>query len=597
MDLHRAAFKMENSSYLPNPLASPALMVLASTAEASRDASIPCQQPRPFGVPVSVDKDVHIPFTNGSYTFASMYHRQGGVPGAFANRDFPPSLLHLHPQFAPPNLDCTPISMLNHSGVGAFRPFASTEDRESYQSAFTPAKRLKNCHDTDSPHLRFSDADGKEYEFGTQLPSGSPGSLKVDDTGKKIFAVSGLMSDRETSSSPEDRNDRYRSDNQRGPQASATTTHRMVLTLPLCKKKATLFDSQAPICPICQVLLRPGELQEHMEQELEKLTQLNISKNSILKDSMAPGTPKSILLSASIKREGDSRTASPHSSDDIHHSDRYQTFLRVRANRQTRLNARIGKMKRRKQDEGQREGSCMTEDDSVDIENENGNRFEEYEWCGQKRIRATTLLEGGFRGSGFIMCSGKENPDSDADLDVDGDDTLEYGKPQYTEADIIPCTGEEPGEAKEREALRGAVLNGGTPSTRITPEFSKWASDDMPSTSNGESSKQEALQKTCKNSDIEKVLRSSAPSVTPSRLPETSGASTYEGHSWRAGHSYPDQLITPRGENDDKKRRLKPIDSRHGLEDKGAAGKPRLPCLSFWDLLWQLYCRQNQTLF
>ncbi|XP_030429997.1 E3 ubiquitin-protein ligase RNF220 isoform X3 [Gopherus flavomarginatus] len=485
MDLHRAAFKMENSSYLPNPLASPALMVLASTAEASRDASIPCQQPRPFGVPVSVDKDVHIPFTNGSYTFASMYHRQGGVPGAFANRDFPPSLLHLHPQFAPPNLDCTPISMLNHSGVGAFRPFASTEDRESYQSAFTPAKRLKNCHDTDSPHLRFSDADGKEYEFGTQLPSSSPGSLKLDDTGKKIFAVSGLISDRETSSSPEDRNDR-------------------------CKKKATLYDSQAPICPICQVLLRPGELQEHMEQELEKLTQLNVSKNSILKDSMAPGTPKSILLSASIKREGDSRTASPHSSDDIHHSDRYQTFLRVRANRQTRLNARIGKMKRRKQDEGQREGSCMTEDDSVDIENENGNRFEEYEWCGQKRIRATTLLEGGFRGSGFIMCSGKENPDSDADLDVDGDDTLEYGKPQYTEADIIPCTGEEPGEAKEREALRGAVLNGGTPSTRITPEFSKWASDEMPSTSNGESSKQEALQKTCKNSDIEKITEDSA---------------------------------------------------------------------------------------
>ncbi|KFO98571.1 E3 ubiquitin-protein ligase RNF220 [Calypte anna] len=488
MDLHRAAFKMENSPYLPNPLASPALMVLASTAEASRDASIPCQQPRPFGVPVSADKDVHIPFTNGSYTFASMYHRQGGVPGAFANRDFPPSLLHLHPQFAPPNLDCTPISMLNHSGVGAFRPFASTEDRESYQSAFTPAKRLKNCHDTDSPHLRFSDADGKEYEFGAQLPSSSPGSLKVDDTGKKIFAVSGLISDRETSSSPEDRSDR-------------------------CKKKATLFDSQAPICPICQVLLRPGELQEHMEQELEKLTQLNISKSSILKDTMAAGTPKSILLSASIKREGDSPTASPHSSDDIHHSDRYQVSRRMLplvSASETVHPARIGKMKRRKQDEGQREGSCMTEDDSVDIENENGNRFEEYEWCGQKRIRATTLLEGGFRGSGFIMCSGKENPDSDADLDVDGDDTLEYGKPQYTEADVIPCTGEEPGEAKEREALRGAVLNGGTPSTRITPEFSKWASDEMPSTSNGESSKQETMQKTCKNSDIEKITEDSA---------------------------------------------------------------------------------------
>ncbi|EPQ08021.1 E3 ubiquitin-protein ligase RNF220 [Myotis brandtii] len=279
------------------------------------------------------------------------------------------------------------------------------------------------------------------------------------------------------------------------------------------KKAAALFDSQAPICPICQVLLRPSELQEHMEQELEQLAQLPTSKNSLLKDAMAPGTPKSLLLSASIKREGESPTASPHSSatDDLHHSDRYQGSVTPRG-RRTKLQARIGKMKRRKQDEGQREGSCMAEEDAVDIEHENSNRFEEYEWCGQKRIRATTLLEGGFRGSGFVMCSGKENPDSDADLDVDGDDTLEYGKPQYTEADIIPCTGEEPGEAKEREALRGAVLKqvGGPPSTRITPEFSKWASDEMPSTSNGESSKQEAMQKTCKNSDIEKITEDSA---------------------------------------------------------------------------------------
>ncbi|XP_033865260.1 E3 ubiquitin-protein ligase RNF220a isoform X8 [Acipenser ruthenus] len=215
-----------------------------------------------------------------------------------------------------------------------------------------------------------------------------------------------------------------------------------------------------------------------------------------------------------------------------------QTFLRVRANRQTRLNARIGKMKRRKPEDGQvcplcsaplagteeemsrhveqclfkREGACGMEDDSVDIDGENGNRFEEYEWCGQKRVRATSLLEGGFRGTGFVTCSTKENHDSDADLDVDGDDTLEYGKAQYTEADVIPCSGEEPGEAKEREALRGAVLNGGTPSTRITPEFSKWASDEMPSTSNGESSKQEAAstaQKTCKNSDIDKITEDS----------------------------------------------------------------------------------------
>ncbi|XP_060787473.1 E3 ubiquitin-protein ligase RNF220a isoform X7 [Neoarius graeffei] len=497
MDLHhRAAFKMESSSYLPGPLASPALMVLASTADANRDASAPCQQPRPFGAPVSVsDKDVHLPFANGSYAFASVYHRQPG----FGGRDFAPSLLHLHHQFAPPGLDCPPsIGVLNHGAVGAFRPFASPpEERESasgaYQSAFTPAKRLKGCLEAEaSPHLRYSDAEGKEYDYaGAHVPSGSPGALKaVEDAGKKIFAVSGLLSDREASSSPEDRIER-------------------------CKKKVSLYDSQAPICPICQVLLRPGELQEHMEQEMERLTHLHISKNPSPKDlSTAPGTPKSLLLSVHIKREGESPVISPLSSDDPHHSDRYQTFLRVRANRQTRLNARIGKLKRRKPEDGQREGGM--EDDQADMEGENGTRFEEYEWCGQKRIRATSLLEGGFRGTGFAMCSTKESHDSDADLDVDGDDTLEYGKAQYTEADIIPCSGEDQGETKEREALRGAVLNGGMPSNRITPEFSKWASDEMPSTSNGESSKQEAssasmstMPRTCKNSEIEKITEDS----------------------------------------------------------------------------------------
>lgn len=112
-----------------------------------------------------------------------------------------------------------------------------------------------------------------------------------------------------------------------------------------------------------------------------------------------------------------------------------------------------------------------------------------------------------FAGTGFATCNIKESAaDSDADLDVDGDDTLEYGKAQYTEADIIPCSGagEDQGEAREREALRGAVLkydawtpacvdpdertlmahvniclsrSGGMPSNRITPEFSKWAND------------------------------------------------------------------------------------------------------------------------
>ncbi|KAL2089970.1 hypothetical protein ACEWY4_014658 [Coilia grayii] len=210
MDLHRPPFKMDSPSYLPNPLASPALMVLASTAEAGRDASIPCQPPRPFGVPMSIEKDAHLPFGGGAYTFTSMYHRQGALPGGFPGRDFPASLLHLHPQFAPPNLDCSPLGILNHSGVGAFRPFSTPQEERdggSYQSAFTPAKRLKACLEhAASPHLRYSDAEGKEYDFaGTHVTSVSPGSRQPgEEAGKKMYSVSGLLSDGEASSSPEE---------------------------------------------------------------------------------------------------------------------------------------------------------------------------------------------------------------------------------------------------------------------------------------------------------------------------------------------------------------------------------------------------------
>lgn len=37
------------------------------------------------------------------------------------------------------------------------------------------------------------------------------------------------------------------------------------------------------------------------------------------------------------------------------------------------------------------------------------------------------------------MCSTKESHDSDADLDVDGDDTLEYGKAQYPSLISLGC--------------------------------------------------------------------------------------------------------------------------------------------------------------
>ncbi|XP_047443473.1 E3 ubiquitin-protein ligase RNF220-like isoform X2 [Mugil cephalus] len=477
MDLHRP-FKMDSPSYLPAPLASPALMVLASTAEAGRDASVPCQAPRPFGVPASVEKDLHLPFPSASYTFTSMYQRQGPMSGTFPSRDFPASLLHLHPQFTPPNLDCSTLSMLNHSGVGAFRPFSSPqEERESggYQSAFTPAKRLKSC---------FPEVEGKEFDFGSLA-----GALKAgEDSGRKLFSMSGLLSDGEASSSPEERKEH--------------------------SKLKGLYDAQAPVCPVCQAILRPGELQEHMQQELSKLTQLQISATPVHHDHLLR-TPKSLSLSLHIKCEGGSPTSPPRPAEEAH-SDRYQTFLRVRANRHTRLNVddlcwcrcyvksaplrphsagahldctqavRIGKLKRRKPEEGQ-EGSA----DLVPLEDE---------WNERRRIQMASI---GFKGAVLVSTTSKECRDSDADLDVDGDDTLEYGRAQYTETDVIPCSAESSKEA--------TVNSSALPDSRVNLDFSKWSNDGSPSTSSGE--KQDgsiaSLPRTCKNTDIETLSEDS----------------------------------------------------------------------------------------
>lgn len=55
------------------------------------------------------------------------------------------------------------------------------------------------------------------------------------------------------------------------PSAPLTVKH-----LTFTGKVKGLYDAQAPACPVCKAALRPGELQEHMEQELAKLTQLQI---------------------------------------------------------------------------------------------------------------------------------------------------------------------------------------------------------------------------------------------------------------------------------------------------------------------------------
>lgn len=94
------------------------------------------------------------------------------------------------------------------------------------------------------------------------------------------------------------------------------------------------------------------------------------------------------------------------------------------------------------------------DDESIDVEVES---FEEYEWAGQTRIRASSLLEGGYSAAGlfffkFIFLQKSHHcvlgvgtaiqnaghADDEEDLNVD---VIEpYGQPQYTEHDVIDPT-------------------------------------------------------------------------------------------------------------------------------------------------------------
>ncbi|KAK3759373.1 hypothetical protein RRG08_023491 [Elysia crispata] len=226
------------------------------------------------------------------------------------------------------------------------------------------------------------------------------------------------------------------------------------------QRKRANHDGQTPCCPVCGLTLRAGELEAHLMLEIDKLDRLSRGGRKS-RDSTPQGRK-------SLPSPGGSRKGKDSPPPEVASRSRYDTFLRVRCNRQSRLTARRGQKKRRPGEEGVKETICpicnerltgateelnahvelclkqrtgVDEEEPVDVEGE----FEEYEWAGQTRVRATSMLEGGFSGSGFQIS--KKGSDEDAELNVDGDDTEEYGKPQFSERDMVPLgsNGDSPG--------------------------------------------------------------------------------------------------------------------------------------------------------
>lgn len=219
-------------------------------------------------------------------------------------------------------------------------------------------------------------------------------------------------------------------------------------------------------CPVCGVTLRPAELEQHWLLELGRLHGIarNVARRHRL-DSSSTGCANG--------------TRGP----------RWEALRRVRLNRRRRKGPATGvhcpvchEALRGTPDElAEHVDRCLArteydDDESEDVDVDgteacgsgggSSESFDEYEWAGQVRLRATALLEGGFRAAGWVTAGSSSSTSArntsatidDEDLDVDGDDADTFGRPQFLEADLIPLESSEPSEERDRRRLRQALL-------------------------------------------------------------------------------------------------------------------------------------------
>ncbi|XP_067615095.1 E3 ubiquitin-protein ligase Rnf220 [Eurosta solidaginis] len=212
-------------------------------------------------------------------------------------------------------------------------------------------------------------------------------------------------------------------------------------------------------CPTCECKLQHFEVKTHLEQEMERLRQMQIKAVNEANAELSKQSASNAAASSEEQRKP------------------WTIFQRVQRNRHTRFRRRTGKRPpssapatrqcpvcnrtfplydiqqhaehclRRSNgttngpDAG---GSSSNEDDDA------GEEYEEYEWAGQKRIRVSSLLQGGYAAIGIGQSAtnhvgnGSQNNsylignEEEEDLNVDEDDTHIYGPAQYGEADVIP---------------------------------------------------------------------------------------------------------------------------------------------------------------
>ncbi|XP_076319440.1 E3 ubiquitin-protein ligase RNF220-like isoform X2 [Tachypleus tridentatus] len=390
----------------------------------------------------AMDKESSLSFhpsftSSGAFSALSMFGHTDTHSG-FPSHFLPVS----YPVMTSPGLE-RQVSFWNSGKRTDLRSLEISGDRGAsgfHTSAFIPAKCLKTENsDLSNPHH-------SRYEGATTSPFLVPQNASTSSVYLKEFH----SEDRSASLVSPETHDRLNqtpgSDDADSNERSTPEEGRLRRKV----KKRGPLDPQASCCPVCGVTIRSGELLSHFEHEIEKLNKIN----KILKRPAREGTPQN----RNSPSPGSSRRKGPTSFLD----SRLEIFQKVQCNRRNRIGVRSCKTKKRTAEEAvcpvcsetltgtteeldshverclrKRENNRF-EDETVDVEE--GENYEEYQWAGQTRTRATSLLQGGFSASGFDTRKCNNEDDIDKDLNVDSDDTATYGQPQYTESDILQCT-------------------------------------------------------------------------------------------------------------------------------------------------------------
>ncbi|XP_041443247.1 E3 ubiquitin-protein ligase Rnf220 isoform X2 [Xenopus laevis] len=301
---------MESSSGLINPLTSTALLVMATSSNGALGVS---QQPPLYTVPMSIDKPPQISYLSQGYPF--LYPSQEHL-----NSACPPQLLSLHSQYGHPRLERAGLGVLGYGALHPFGAFHLAEGAERLQAGYLNPKRLKG--ESDPSQIRY-------------VPM---------DTGMESQHIQGASGVTSTS--------------HRGSPKPRTSSSKRD------KKSAVLLPLQ---CPLCQKFLQKEELSQHLQQEMDHLTQRALSES----DSSSEATQN---LTQSPKQAEDLASESPlTSSEDGQKLDRQQIYQQIKWNREERLGARAGRCKKVRVINGEIEGSPTARNGDAS----DGNHWEE----------------------------------------------------------------------------------------------------------------------------------------------------------------------------------------------------------------------------